>query len=402
LAEDNAELTTPAIAVVNDDDDNNDGDSDNYDLPGPSATVDGNDDIADLAELMIRSVPISLPSGWTANLELVSGDVQTVRIFDGRSTSAVARIGPSLDATYQIPDIRTADLMYGIEGVDYPGSAPLTLALVIKRSDNSEFFRDEVRMNVADVQIVPDGYTDYLVPGSSLNVIRYSILAGNLALDSAFMKVYKRNLDLSYSLVRTLAGLPTSNGANGYAEVTWDARDGAGNPLTDGEYKTEIVAEMAGFSTSSGVVSIVQPWYITITFDDDPAFAGADVTGIDKQTITPSLLETKVQPTGGDVTTIPGYATSENAAEGSASAELKNSANGDYLFYTTPTKPDSTYIRYTLNMHSRPLGVLDKAGNEWDINEDTDAYENKLTWVFGISADGQLTGLSESFAWEDW
>jgi len=83
---------------------------------------------------------------------------------------------------------------------------------------------------------------------------------------------------------------------------------------------------------------------------------------------------------------------------------LRDDETGNHLFYTTPTKPADIYpyIEYTLTMKSRPLGVLDRAGNEWDMNNQTDAYENKVTWTFGIAANGNFTNWAEALVWENW
>ena len=59
-------------------------------------------------------------------------------------------------------------------------------------------------------------------------------------------------------------------------------------------------------------------------------------------------------------------------------------------------------VSRTAALKSRELGVLDKAGNEWDMNDGTDEYENKVTRTFGIAADGSATHWTETFAWEDW
>ena len=149
-AEDAAEMSYPAIISVNNDDD------DGKPAPlvdCPDNIVNGLEDVKDLAELIIRSVP-ALPTGWKAVLSVPPFDAEHIRIFDGRATTSVARIGPvgsGLPNEYEIPDM-SADLTCGVEAVDYANptySGTTTVSIVIRRADNTEFARDDVKLKTA-------------------------------------------------------------------------------------------------------------------------------------------------------------------------------------------------------------------------------------------------------------
>ena len=155
-AEDAVETNTPAIMIVNNDDD------DGKQKPKVDCSdniVNGSEDMADLAELVIQSIP-TLPTGWKAILSVSSSDAEHVRVFDGKATNATARIGPAgfgLSSEYEIPDV-SSNLTYGIEATNYASSTysgTTTVSLIVKRADNSEFARDEVKLKVAPFILLP-------------------------------------------------------------------------------------------------------------------------------------------------------------------------------------------------------------------------------------------------------
>ena len=153
-AEDSIETNSPAIIIVN----NDDADT-KHDVDTSDNIVNGTEDVSDLAELVIRSIP-ALPTGWKAVLSVPSSDAEHMRIFDSRSTTATARIGPvgsGLSNEYEIPDV-SSNLTYGVEAIDYASttySGTTTVSVIVKRADNSEFARNEVKLKVAPFLLLP-------------------------------------------------------------------------------------------------------------------------------------------------------------------------------------------------------------------------------------------------------
>ena len=52
-------------------------------------------------------------------------------------------------------------------------------------------------------------------------------------------------------------------------------------------------------------------------------------------------------------------------------------------FYTTPSWPVD--IKYEIIMESKGEMVLDGVLNEWDMDHETNAFESRGTWVFGMN-----------------
>lgn len=104
-------------------------------------------------------------------------------------------------------------------------------------------------------------------------------------------------------------------------------------------------------------------------------------------------------PDGGGATTIQYYNTSEVGTNVDAILQNSSSPGDYYLFYTTPTTPADIYpyIEYTLDMTVQAAGVLDKAKNQWDMDDSTDPYEDEATWTFGIDAGGNPTNFQEQY-----
>jgi hypothetical protein len=126
--------------------------------------IDGENDIQDLASLVIRKIP-SLPEKYKAFLS-VESDADKIRIFDKKTDEGVERIGEIADkveSEFEIPDIREAGepdfLEYGIEALEYPGAdfdGELTISLIIKDKLGIEHAKDEVKIQIAPFLMLPN------------------------------------------------------------------------------------------------------------------------------------------------------------------------------------------------------------------------------------------------------
>ncbi|MFQ5616897.1 MAG: protein-arginine deiminase family protein, partial [Anaerolineales bacterium] len=162
-----------AVILCNNDDDNN-----NTVIDNQNTMIDGPDDVNDLAPLIVRQSGI-LPSG--VSLELSVLDQDKIRIFDDRSATGTAIIGPApLPSEFPIIGSATADLELGMEATQYPDagfSGLVRLNLVLKEG-GTELAKDEVvvksapwmmpsHLNVTDeLYVVEDiGFNDVFVSG---------------------------------------------------------------------------------------------------------------------------------------------------------------------------------------------------------------------------------------------
>jgi protein-arginine deiminase len=133
-----------AIILCNNDDDNK-----NKERDKKNNKIDGKDDVKDLAKLVIRKT--ALPKGFKASLYVL--DKTKIRIFDKYDSSGKAIIGPDPEEDeYEIPDITSKDLEYGMEGTQYPykgfdGEIEIYLSIVDDK--DNEIGEDEVTVRVA-------------------------------------------------------------------------------------------------------------------------------------------------------------------------------------------------------------------------------------------------------------
>ena len=106
-----------AVVLINNDNDNP---KTNTVIDNENNVVDATKDVDDLSPLVIRSIgPPSLPTGYKLVLKVTDKD--KIRIFDGQSASATAIIGPkALPEEKEVP-VQKKDLVYGMEGICYPG-----------------------------------------------------------------------------------------------------------------------------------------------------------------------------------------------------------------------------------------------------------------------------------------
>jgi len=137
-----------AIVLCNNDNDNRP--ARNFQIDNTNQVVDGDDDVADLAPLIIRrSGP--LPSGVSLRLSVDKQD--KLRVFDSRSASGVAIVGPAplSDESNPIVNSAAADVELRMEAIQYPDAGfngEIRLALILRDGSN-ELARDEVLVRVA-------------------------------------------------------------------------------------------------------------------------------------------------------------------------------------------------------------------------------------------------------------
>lgn len=103
-----------AVILYNNDDDDASGMRDYRDN-----TVNGANDVPDLASLVIRRDRAdAFPAGWTAHLSV--SDRTKIRIFNARGAAGAEILGPTTTDNYQIPNLAPQEITYGVEGVQYP------------------------------------------------------------------------------------------------------------------------------------------------------------------------------------------------------------------------------------------------------------------------------------------
>lgn len=113
--------------------------------------VNGVDDANDLAPLVIRQVSSTkMPVGWKAFLKV--SDKNYIRIFNSRLATAIPVIGPSQSNQYEIPDPTQGDLVFGMEGIDYPDEGfdgKIDVQLILKDQNGQVRAKDDVQVRVA-------------------------------------------------------------------------------------------------------------------------------------------------------------------------------------------------------------------------------------------------------------
>jgi hypothetical protein len=248
---------------------------------------------------------------------------------------------------------------------------------------------------VCNVEITASG--DYIVPGSSLNTIRYVVSPSGFP---ATVKMEVKNS--SGTVVRTLTGLPTSNESSGYAQYQWDGNDDSGDPLTekDSAYTVRLIATQGNLECTDKVDDRqVEEWTMTLTLRDIPAPGTDYASGIDEDTVTTDLFIVKAQPAGGTLTTMTYYDITADTGTQARDCDvgLMVDTSTYYVFYTTPTTDGLPEIKYTMDLKVLDGGVLDLGKNEWDMDPDQDGRQTHGTWTFKISSAGTLTEFEESY-----
>jgi hypothetical protein len=242
-----------------------------------------------------------------------------------------------------------------------------------------------------DVAIV--AANDMLVPGSDLNVVRYSWK--DAADPSAvWMEVH----DKSGNLVRTLTNLPThcAPETTDFAEHRWNALDDRGQALAEAAspFVLTIHAVWGRATVVAHCQASVEEWHMPITIADSSGEGSGLVSGVDESTVTPETLTITVTVDGGKTVT-PKYAVS---ADKPAPGQLRGNdwaciATPLHLFYATPRAPYE--IRYTVVIEQHTTTeetanslviktVMDGLLNPWDMDPAQPGRQTKSTWRFGI------------------
>lgn len=272
------------------------------------------------------------------------------------------------------------------------------LLLTYRDPDGNPVDDDKIVATVMDLEIVACG--DYIVPGSSLNTIQYTITPPDLQFDSVKLEV----VDSLQNVVRTMTSLPTANGPAGYAEHQWNGKDGdgpsasaltsTGSPYTYRLTATKNAAATIETEQTEGNRQVIA-FYMTLTFSDTPSVPGATVSGIDAATVTADKVEQAIQPSS-DTSDVQYLSTSTVGADVDATLQNSSTQYDYFLFYTTPTTPYP--IRYTHVIAVQEDGALDHAANVWDMDGDGgNGRQTVGTWEYGIDASGDFINHTEQY-----
>ncbi len=238
-------------------------------------------------------------------------------------------------------------------------------------------------MNIAKIES-----GDYIVPGSVRNTIRYVVPEGVAAEELAVERS-------DGTIVRSFTNPPSTPVAGeSFAEFTWDGLDAAGDPLTEehSPYSYVLILSLSGTRFRQGDRK-VEEWEFATIIGDKPIADETLVTGIDEDTITVDTYEVKVKfhDEPGDPVVMGAYGVEGNqeSPEGppendwDAHVWLMKDGTNFHIFYTTPSWPVD--IKYEIVMESRGDMILDGVLNEWDMDDETDTFESKGTWEFGMN-----------------
>ncbi len=260
-----------------------------------------------------------------------------------------------------------------------------------KPADEVEFELVPYTIDVFQVKVVAVG--DYIVPGSKENIVRYQLDLSPV--DAVRLEVF----DKDNNKVRTATGLPTSNdAATGYAEYKWDGLDDKGaqlKPLSS-PFRLKIIATKGGTDCPAEASSQVVWWPFTYKIEDKEPAAGAGASGIEPKTVVPMLVQTTVEPQGGEAVPVSYF--DVKPAANDVEVTLMNSfkAADFFMLYTSPTKPNQ--INYTITVQSQEGGALDKAGNEWDMDPAAAGMQRTTLWRLRIDSAGKVTMIEEKIS----
>ena len=133
---------------INNDDDNGNGVPDS--LGADAGTIDHEDDLNDVAEMVIRAIdPAAVPAG--AALKLTLDQPSHLRVFESRNLGAAQILGPEVGGECQVPIPTNDPVTLGIEGVS---AGSVRLKLVLEDSGGQVLCSDEVVVTVVQVETV--------------------------------------------------------------------------------------------------------------------------------------------------------------------------------------------------------------------------------------------------------
>lgn len=244
--------------------------------------------------------------------------------------------------------------------------------------------------------------SNYMVPGSTRNVIRYKVAPEGLPIEQCYLKVY----DKSGKMVRVLDDLPDKpKTGKDFYEVFWNAcKDKKSKkPLTesDSDYCIRLTTKTGGMAYVSEIQKRkVKDWKFSFRISDIEAFSGSGRSGINPDTISGRLIFS-FQPADGIV-----IETSEHQvvkvndagkkSAGGMNVKVMPEVGGQrVLMYTTPTEPTDVSIPFKVVLQSKEGGALDHAANEWDMDSDAAGIQRKIEWFFFIDPTGAPRKLSD-------
>lgn len=134
--------------VDDDDDENDDDDRDKTD--NRDQAIDGANDRADLAELVLRVTRRSTED--IVELRITGEDASKVRIFDETDTPRLGRVGGRVVSSYVVPNPALSyEITYLVEGLDFPGPGwkYLDLELSVDIRGLGVLIADRVRSRIA-------------------------------------------------------------------------------------------------------------------------------------------------------------------------------------------------------------------------------------------------------------
>jgi len=257
---------------------------------------------------------------------------------------------------------------------------------------------------VVDVQV-----GQFIVPGSSRNVVRYSSGGSQFFDANATLEIIDRN----GSVVRSFGPLGTAYlSGQPYAELMWDGNGSSGAPLTEARSDYTFRIRFATDHVDCARAK-VEEWILDITIPDRPGGSETLVTGPDEDSVIPANVTVGVQVDGGPGPVAVGYSVQPNTA---VAGGRRNNQRGcrmitsGYIFYTTPVTPID--IRYSVVISQntatpavpqnglRLETVVDGTLNPWDMDPSTPGRQTVTTWNFGIDSGDpapRLRGFSQTF-----
>lgn len=151
-----------AIILANNDDDDGNGTPDNED-----ERVNGNDDVHELAPLVVRRTgPDTVPAGWTVRISVDDSDL--IRIFDLRGGAGREVVGPNKGDTYILPDLDPREFEFGMEAVDFAGTGIDGLVRVTLRTESPS---GDVMEKTVELRIAPWIMPNHLDPAERVYVV---------------------------------------------------------------------------------------------------------------------------------------------------------------------------------------------------------------------------------------
>lgn len=251
-------------------------------------------------------------------------------------------------------------------------------------------------------------YHDHIVPGCSKNAVVYFVDAPFTATGAA-LEVY----DSVGMLVRTV-DIESGDATPGTHTVMWDGKDNNGDalPFYMDPYDFQMtITDGARTGESELVTGIgLDAWVCAVIFDDLEE-GEKWASGVDEETIASSLpigaplgFTTSVVwlvngTEDGSSYPIPYYDVQSDTGDYGTAADTDlcdDSQGTPHVFYTTPADDSSLpQIRYKMVIDLQDPCLRDRAGNDWDLDEQS-GRQTQAVWTFGIGSEG-ITDFQENY-----